>query len=290
MHDPDFWEAPECAIRTFEELTGLHLTVHDIGVPLWPYLPPERFKHRSPCCLAVKARHDWACMDFEVTRLRKEIHQHPEGRCHQCHAGLVEWVIPAFIEGRLAWIFFAGQARLEGPYERIVRDSRSTPFRREGKVAVPAIAEARSAVILEALRQLRARLLEWLASMQPAGEPASSSRMGLGGKERTSRAHAIRKFLFDHHAEDPSVADLARRLGLGESRTIHVVKELFGCGFAQLLNQTRLKTAASLLRNTSLPVQEVCYESGFQDLSHFHRTFLRQFGMTPLRYRRAAGT
>jgi transcriptional regulator GlxA family with amidase domain len=48
----------------------------------------------------------------------------------------------------------------------------------------------------------------------------------------------------------------------------------------------RLRTAASLLRETSMSILDVCLASGFQDLSHFHRFFRKRFGATPLRYRR----
>jgi len=279
MSAPDFWETPETAIHAFEALTELHLTVHDLTVPLWPYLPPERFKHRSPCCLAVKTTHDWACMDFEITRLRNEILKYPDGRCHQCHAGFVEWVVPVFIGGQLAWVLFAGQARSGGSYRRLIRDIRTTHLHRQSFPQLAAVPEARSALILEALRQLRSRLLEWHSSMHPRS--SSPSR---------NRTNTIRTFLLDKHAEDPSIRDLARHIGLGESRTIHLVKELFGCGFSRLLNQMRLKTASSLLRNTSLSVQEICYASGFKDLSHFHRIFLRHFKATPLQYRKTAGS
>lgn len=50
--------------------------------------------------------------------------------------------------------------------------------------------------------------------------------------------------------------------------------------------EMRLCTAASLLRETSLPLIEVALASGFQDVSHFHRFFRRRFGYTPAQYRR----
>jgi len=282
MPAPDDWETPEHAIRAFEELTGLRVTLHDLTVPLWPYLSPERFKHHSPCCLAVKATHDWACMDFEMTRLRSDILSHPDGRCHQCHAGFVEWVMPALIEGKLAWIFFAGQARASNFQPTL--DVRKTPAGGSTRHPLQTVSQARSEVILEALRQLRARFMEWYQKHARATREGKSDC-----KDRAARAHVVRTFLFDHHARQLTVADLARHLGLGESRTIHLVRECFGCGFAALLNQMRLKTAASLLRNSSHSVQEVCYASGFGDLSHFHRTFRRHIGTTPLQYRKSRG-
>ncbi len=281
MPPPDLWETPERAIAAFEKSTGLRVTVHDIGTPLWPYLPPERFTHRSPCCLAVKASRNWACIDFEVTRLRREILDVPDGRYHVCHAGFMEWVVPVFLGDVLAWIFFAGQARPAGIHRHLVRDSRSTRPRPEALSRLRARSEPQAETILENLRQLRSRLVEWHHAL------ASTCKSGASGNI-ANRQVAIQAFLHRHQAAPPPVRDLARHLHLSESRTIHLVRELFGCSYVRLVNQLRLRTAASLLRGSSLSVLEVCLSSGFRDLSHFHRIFLRHFDTTPLQYRKSS--
>jgi len=255
------------------------VTVHDIaGPPLWPYLPPERFRHHAPCCLAVKAHHDWACADFELTRLRREAPELPDGRYHVCHAGILECVVPVFWEEELIWMLFAGQARAEGDYAHLVRDRRTTGPASQS-ATLPALPEARAQSILEALRQLRARLLLWLRQAvrtEGAAPPTGNRRL------------RILHFLHDHHRTEIKLGDLAAHLGLSESRTSHAVGEHFGCGYARLLQRMRLSTAASLLRSSTLPVLDVCLGSGFQDLSHFHKIFRARFGMTPLQYRKSA--
>lgn len=287
MLRPSLLETPEWAIQVFENLTGLRIVVHDLGANLWPFLHPERFQHRSPCCTAVKARHDWACVDFEVTRLREEIPRWPEGRYHRCHAGFLEWVLPVFLDDRLAWILFAGQGKTAGTYEHLVRDIRKMPEGFRPRVEPPGFPEAKAQAILEALRQLRSRLLAWheeadafLAPNVPPG----------GWQGLADRRLLIQGFLHRNHQGPARLRDLARALGLGESRASHLIKELFGCSYIQLLTQARLRTAASLLRESSLSILEVCLGSGFQDVSHFHRCFQKHFSTTPLKYRRLSRT
>jgi AraC-like DNA-binding protein len=289
MLRPNLLETPEWAIQSFENLTGLRLVVHDLHGGLWPFLHPERLEHRAPCCVAVKARHDWACVDFEVTRLREEIAQWPDGRCHCCHAGFMEWVLPAFIDDRLAWIFFAGQRRPEGEYEYLVRDIRKlTPSFRH-RALPDLIPEPHALAILEALRQLRSRLLDWREQADSflKGGPHSE---GLSAGQMVDRRLMIQGFLHRNHKRAPRLTELARFLGIGESRTSHLVQELFGCSYVELLNQERLRTASSLLRESSLTVIEVCLASGFQDISHFHRCFRKRFATTPFKYRRLSRT
>lgn len=289
MLRPNLLETPECAIQSFEKLTGLRLVVHDLSGSLWPFLHPERLEHRAPCCVAVKARHDWACVDFEVTRLRKEISHWPDGRYHRCHAGFIEWVLPVFLDDQLAWIFFAGQGRSEGEYGHLVHDIRKLPAGFRHRQLPASIPESKALVVLEALRQLRARLLDWR-------KYADSFLKGNLHEDRRSssslvdRRLLIQSFLHRHHKGSPGLGELARWLGIGESRTSHLVQELFGCSYVELLNQMRLRTASSLLRESSLTVLEVCLASGYQDVSHFHRCFRKRFGTTPLRYRKLSRT
>lgn len=285
MHRPDLLETPEWAIAVFEDLTGLRVAIHDLAGDLWPFLPPERFRHSSACCAAVKARHDWACVDFEITRLHRDILRTPEGRFHTCHAGFMEWALPVIAKDRLAWILFAGQARAAGAFQHLLHDIRRTTSQAPRAATLPAVNESRADVILEALRQLRTRLLEWHGEASALSRHAPGSPSG-PARELADRRALIQGILYRGHTEQGSLADLARALHLGESRTSHLVKELFGCSYVQLLTRLRLRTAARLLRESSLSILEVCHGSGFQDLSHFHRSFQKRFSTTPLNYRR----
>lgn len=287
MFRPSLLETPEWAIQVFENLTGLRIVVHDLGAILWPFLHPERFRHQAPCCAAVKARHDWACVDFEVTRLREEIPRWPEGRYHRCHAGFLEWVLPVFLKDRLTWILFAGQGKTAGTYEHLVRDIRKMPAGFPHRAEPPAIAEAQAQTILEALRQLRSRLLAWheeAAAFLPPNVPPGNWQ-GVA-----DRRFLVQSFLQRNHTGAARLGDLASALGLGESRMSHLIRELFGRSYGQLLMDMRLRTAASLLRESSLSILEVSLGSGFPDVSHFHRSFQRHFSTTPLKYRRMSRT
>lgn len=287
MIQPSLFETPEWALQSFEKLTGLKIVVHDMRASLWPFLDPERFRHQAPCCVAVKARHDWACMDFEVTRLRDEIPRWPEGRYHCCHAGFLECVLPVFLEDRLAWILFAGQGKPAGTYDHMVRDVRKTAGDQVRAQGVPAWPEPQAQAILEALRQLRSRLVAWHEQAKSLfGDQLSAGN----GQSLADRKLLVQRFLHENHRGPARLRDLARAMNLGESRASHLVRELFGCSYGRLLTQMRLRTAASLLLESSLSILEVCLASGFQDLSHFHRCFQKRFSTTPLQYRRSSRT
>jgi len=54
---------------------------------------------------------------------------------------------------------------------------------------------------------------------------------------------------------------------------------------AKWLLPRRLDYSADLLRNSAMNVTEVAFDSGFEDVSHFSRTFKARFGVPPIAYR-----
>ncbi|HQQ96433.1 MAG TPA: AraC family transcriptional regulator [Cyclobacteriaceae bacterium] len=55
----------------------------------------------------------------------------------------------------------------------------------------------------------------------------------------------------------------------------------FGCPPGKWITEMRLKHAKSLLMTTDLTVNEICFDSGFKNPSHFSRAFRKQFEITP---------
>ncbi len=77
---------------------------------------------------------------------------------------------------------------------------------------------------------------------------------------------------------------LCRKACMSRSKLYTEFKKQLGCTPSEYLQQQRLKRAAELLR-TGTKASTVCYEVGFQDLSHFSRRFSQFFGRSPSQYR-----
>ncbi|CAM3797096.1 helix-turn-helix transcriptional regulator [Nocardiopsis rhodophaea] len=58
-----------------------------------------------------------------------------------------------------------------------------------------------------------------------------------------------------------------------------------GCRYIDFVTRLRLARARRLLAETNDSVSAVCHASGFNDLSHFERTFKRRFAVSPSAYR-----
>jgi AraC-like DNA-binding protein len=286
---PELFEVPEDAIRAYERLSGLRVTVHDRSRALWRFLSPSRSIHRISFCEAVKGSpRESACLAFARDRLPPELVKLPEGRVHVCHAGLVECVVPLLQDGEMKAILFANVRTPGRRLRSAVRfDARTLKPRPWPKTVAmpPPLDDEEAGVLLEGLRQLAARLNQWMRDWERV---AHARAHRISGSDEVTRGALMRGFLQSEHAERVTLADLARALHLGESRTAHAVREICGKTFVELLTEARIRSAANLLRASELPIVEVAYRNGFGDLSHFHRVFKRSMKMTPRRYRRLA--
>jgi len=85
----------------------------------------------------------------------------------------------------------------------------------------------------------------------------------------------------------PSMADVARRLGMSE-RTLHRRLARRGGAYRALVERTRRDLAESLLHRHDYPLAEVAFLTGFSEQSAFHRAFKRWTDQTPAAFRHAA--
>ena len=83
-----------------------------------------------------------------------------------------------------------------------------------------------------------------------------------------------------------SIVDLADLSG----RSLSTFKRDFEIQFsdtpANFIKEKKLEKALELLQSTELSVSEICYEVGFQDTSHFTKTFKQKYNQLPSEYRK----
>ncbi len=80
--------------------------------------------------------------------------------------------------------------------------------------------------------------------------------------------------------------DFAERAGVSTSSFLGAFRRHAGMSFAQYVSSLRIKTACDLLMAGDRRITEICYMTGFNNLSNFNRQFLARKGMSPSEYRR----
>ena len=90
---------------------------------------------------------------------------------------------------------------------------------------------------------------------------------------------------------DLSPQQAADHLGISV-RTLHSRFRQTGRSFGRWLLESRLEGCSAALRDANqkpLNISEIAYRWGFNDLSHFNRSFRAHFAMTPREWRRGDG-
>ena len=98
------------------------------------------------------------------------------------------------------------------------------------------------------------------------------------------RIHAARERIDLDHADTLVTADLAAEVGISPFQFVRAFKAVIGLPPHRYLIDTRLRAAAAQLR-AGASVTSACFASGFNELSHFSRSFQQRFGCPPSRYR-----
>ncbi|MGM9767653.1 MAG: response regulator [Candidatus Cryptobacteroides sp.] len=87
--------------------------------------------------------------------------------------------------------------------------------------------------------------------------------------------------------DDLSPADVAASLCVSEMTLYRRVKDLLGKSPGEFIRTIKLNRAATLLRTTSLTVQEIMFDCGFNNKSWFYRKFAETYNMSPKEYRKS---
>jgi AraC-like DNA-binding protein len=97
----------------------------------------------------------------------------------------------------------------------------------------------------------------------------------------------VKEYIDGHLGEDLTLETLAALAGLSTHHFARAFKRSTGLPPHRCILQERIKRAAEMLRQTSLPLTAIAHSLGFTDQSHFSRSFRWHMGIAPRYYRRS---
>ncbi|XHR28183.1 MAG: helix-turn-helix domain-containing protein [Chthoniobacteraceae bacterium] len=126
----------------------------------------------------------------------------------------------------------------------------------------------------------KARLLQFIVELARLyhAKPSSPKR------EATRLAGALR-YIEDNLAEPIDIDSLCRRLHFSKRSFYRLFKAVTGDSPLNYLRSCRLNEAARMFRESEKTISEIAFAVGFQDPSHFSRSFHKRFGTSPSEYR-----
>ncbi len=97
------------------------------------------------------------------------------------------------------------------------------------------------------------------------------------------------QYIQNHYQEPISLEEVSEKVGLSAAYFSVLFKREAGTGFAKYLMNVRMNEAKGLLRETNLPVSEICQRVGYHDIRYFTNTFKKIAGVKPVLFRKLYG-
>lgn len=93
-------------------------------------------------------------------------------------------------------------------------------------------------------------------------------------------------YIADNYLQKITLEDIAQKFSYYPNYLGKLLKKQTGYNFNAYLNLLRLKYACNLLQNSSLPIKEIAFQSGYNSMEYFLYTFKKNLQMTPSEYRK----
>lgn len=100
-----------------------------------------------------------------------------------------------------------------------------------------------------------------------------------------NRINEIFNFVKQEFKRNITLDEIAEMANMTVPAFCRYFKKITGKTFTQFVNEYRLTHAAKLLHEQELSITDICYESGFNNFSHFNKQFKKFAGKSPSKYR-----
>ena len=100
---------------------------------------------------------------------------------------------------------------------------------------------------------------------------------------------SAKDYILKHYSEPISLDEVCDAIGFSASYFSTLFKKETGEGFSKYLARIRVDRAKELLRETNMPVTEVCAKVGYNDIKHFTSVFKKITDLNPSQYRKLYG-
>lgn len=122
---------------------------------------------------------------------------------------------------------------------------------------------------------LRIYLLELLLEL------SRSSLQHFSRNRKMTVLNFIRKKLLSYPPQMPDIPSLCRESGFSHNYLLTAYKKAFHETMGRTLLNKRIEYAIELLKQSDLPVSQICQRCGFSDVSNFYRVFRRETNCSP---------
>jgi len=199
-----------------------------------------------------------------------------------CHAGLVDFAVPVFIENRHIATISCGQILAENPSEKGFRELRrrleKIPYDpkqlRKAYFNCPYMSAEKTRMLL--------RLLSFFANyFCEMGHRLHTTRKD----SKYPEIQQAKDYIKDHFSDKLDLTEVAENVGLAPTYFSYLFTKVAGVNYSHYLNKLRLGEAKKLLKESDWSITKISLQTGFSSLPYFNQVFKKFENCSPTQYR-----
>lgn len=266
--------------KAFREATGLPLAIR----PARAYQNALRASDgENPFC-ALMAGTNQGCAN--CLKMQKDLEEKAglEPRSLHCFAGLCDSAVPIRVGDELIAFLQTGQILLHQPNQEEFSQTTKRLLSWGAEVNLKALEEAYfqtqvfDEVQYEAMLRLLSTFAEHLATISNSIEPEVT-------EHEPALVSNAKRFIQNRFQDKISLDEAAQAVNASTRHFCKVFKDATGITFTDYLARVRVEKAKNMLQNPHLRVSEIAFETGFDSISQFNRSFKRITGLAPTQFR-----
>jgi len=274
--------------KAFREATGLPLAIR----PAKAYTNALQGKEGANPFCALMAQTNRGCANCLKMQKNLEEKAGLEPASLHCFAGLCDSAVPIRVGDELIAFLQTGQILLHQPNREEFTRTTKQLLSWGADVNLKALEEAYfqtkvfDAQQYDAMLRLLSTFAEHLATISNSIdlEAEGQTPKGAAVKEPALVGNA-KRYIQDRFQKKISLDEAARAVNASTRHFCKVFKEATGLTFTDYLSRVRVEKAKNLLQNPHLRVSEIAFETGFDSISQFNRSFKRITGLAPTQFR-----
>jgi len=237
----------------------------------------------NPFC-ALLARTNAGCANCVKMQAQLEEDAGLEPRSLHCFAGLCDSAVPIRVGDELIAFLHTGQILLHRPNQEEFSRTTKQLLAWGSQVNLKALEEAYFQTRVfdktqyDAMLRLLSTFAEHLATISNSIETEAAAR-------EPKLVSNAKRYIKERFSEKISLDDAAHAVNSSARHFCKVFKDATGITFTDYLARVRVEKAKHLLKNPHLRVSEIAFETGFESISQFNRSFKRVTGKTPTQFR-----
>ena len=103
--------------------------------------------------------------------------------------------------------------------------------------------------------------------------------------KKSGRINIVFNHVRNNFKEEVTLPEIANKAGMTVPSFCRYFKKITNKTFIQFVNEYRLVHASKLLAEQPMSITDVCFESGFNNFSHFNKSFKAFTGQNPSEFR-----